>query len=259
VTGRGKPRRRRGRGRSGQLTYYPAWPEPETPEPAPPPRGDPLHGYTIAGIHAAARLAANSARGWLAADYHDQYEAAWYGICEHLLEAATRPAHHDLVRAGQDAVNRMVHDELHHAGFFKYKNHGTAYGPGSMPAFIKFWNNPVHPPSPEDVIETRALAAIWRCLTARQQQALAALAACEDYGTAAQAMGISDGTFRTLIKQGRQRFLALWHEGESPSRIWRIDKRTGRRQDVTPEHAAAREAYRLQAAARRARGQEAAA
>lgn len=124
----------------------------------------------------------------------------------------------------------MVHDELHHAGFFKYKNHGTAYGPGSMPAFIKFWNNPVHPPSPEDVIEARALAAIWRCLTARQQQALAALAAYEDYGTAAQAMGISDGTFRTLIKQGRQRFLALWHEGERPSRIWRIDKRTGRLQ-----------------------------
>src|SRR5487761_1473652 len=147
---RGKPRRRRGRGRSGQLTYW-AQPEPEPQTESAPRHGrEPLHGYTIAEIHQAARLAANSARGWLAADYLDQYEAAWFGICEYLLLADEPPQHYELIRAGQQAVNGHVYGEMHHAGFYKYKNNGAQHGPGSMPAFIKFWNNPWHAPSPEE-------------------------------------------------------------------------------------------------------------
>src|SRR5262249_12943901 len=189
---------------------------------------------------------------WFAAAYHDQYEAAWYGICERLLEADEQPEHHELIRAGQDAVNRLVNGELHHAGFFKYKTCGTAYGPGSMPGFVKFWNNPVRLLPPDDVIEVRALAAIWANLKEREQQALAALAVYEDYAAAAQAMGVTPGTFRGLIKRGRQAFLTLWHEGETPSRIWRADKRTGRRPVSDPAELERRAQYAARARQRRA-------
>jgi hypothetical protein len=50
--------------------------------------------------------------------------------------------------------------------------------------------------------------------------AFLALAAHGDYATAAQAVGYPYGSFSCLISQARAEFFALWHEAETPSRLW---------------------------------------
>ncbi len=45
-----------------------------------------------------------------------------------------------------------------------------------------------------------------------------------DYAKAAEAAGYSYATFTGLIGEARTAFLALWHEGETPSRLWAADK-----------------------------------
>ena len=213
------------------------------------------YGYTLTDIHSLTKLAVNTAKGWLAMDYTDLMEAAWFGIVEHLHTAEHWPPRHDLIRAGQQAVNALVKDEMHHAGYFKYKT-ATGYGPGSMPAFVKFWFAH-HAQSPEaGVVERAALEQIWASLTDRQRDAFAALAAHNDYVLAADALGIEPQTYRALIGRARKAFFALWHEGEAPSRIWRPDRRVERRETADPVELERRARY---AAQKRAERQERAA
>jgi hypothetical protein len=75
------------------------------------------------------------------------------------------------------------------------------------------------------VIERVALWQIWAMLRPLHQMALLALAAHGDYARAAQATGHTYASFTGLISSARAEFLALWHEGEAPSRIWATDKR----------------------------------
>jgi hypothetical protein len=65
---------------------------------------------------------------------------------------------------------------------------------------------------------------IWAALRPLHQLAFLALAAHADYAQAAQAAGYPYSTFTALISQARAEFLALWHEGQQPSRIWATDK-----------------------------------
>ena len=189
------------------------------------------HGYTLTDLHRLTKLAVNTARAWLAMDYTDLMEAAWFGICEHLMTAEHWPPRHDLVRAGQAAINALVRDELHTYGFYKRDAYA---GAGSMPAFAKFWWNP-HATSPESrVVERVTLAQIWPALTPRQREAFTALAAHGDYLLAAESLGIEPQTFRSLLGRARREFLALWHEGEKPSRMWGTDRRVYRRETTDP-------------------------
>jgi hypothetical protein len=94
-----------------------------------------------------------------------------------------------------------------------------------MPRFYAYWN-PAHAPSPEArVTERHALAQIWPLLRPSEQRALTALAMTGDYEKGAAAAGVATSTFHVLISTGRRRFLAAWHEHETPSRIWRTDRR----------------------------------
>jgi hypothetical protein len=209
------------------------------------------HGYTLTDIHSLTKLAVNTAKGWLAMDYTDLMEAAWFGIVEHLHAAEHWPPRHDLIRAGQQAVNALVKDEMHHAGFFKYKT-TTGYGPGSMPAFVKFWFAH-HAQSPESgVVERAALAQVWAALTARQREAFAALAAHGDYVLAAAALDIELSTYMGLINRARKAFFALWHEGETPpTRIWRAGRSVMRRDTTDPVELERRARYAEQKRAQR--------
>jgi hypothetical protein len=212
-------------------------------------------GYTLTDIHRLTKLAVNTAKGWLATDYTDLMEAAWFGIVEHLHTAEHWPPRHDLVRAGQDAVNALVHDEMHHAGFFKYKT-TTGYGPGSMPAFVKFWYNaPARSPESR-IVERVTLAQIWPMLTVRQREAFTALAVHGDYVLAAESLGIEPQTFRALLGRARREFLALWHEGEEPSRMWGTDRRVVRHETTDPVELARRARDAKKARERRAQRQQ---
>lgn len=207
-------------------------------------------GYTLTDIHRLTKLAANTAKGWLATDYTDLMEAAWFGIVEHLHTAEHWPPHYDLVRAGQQAVNSLVTDEMHHAGYFKYKT-TSAYGPFSMPAFVTFWSTPPTTIEPR-IIERTALTQIWPALTTRQREALTALAVHGDYVLAAESLGIEPQTFRSLLGRARREFFALWHEGEEPSRMWGTDRRVARRETTNPVELARRARDAKKARERRA-------
>lgn len=187
------------------------------------------HGYTLTDLHSLTKLAVNTAKGWLAMDYTDLMEAAWFGITEHLIAAEHWPPRHDLIRAGQQAVNKLVADEMHHAGYFKYKYRRDLDqgGPGTMPAFVKFWTHHAVASPESRVVERVTLAQIWPSLTPRQREALTALAAHGDYMLAAESLGIEPQTYRALLGRARREFFTLWHEHEVPSRQWGTDRRVG--------------------------------
>jgi DNA-directed RNA polymerase specialized sigma24 family protein len=187
------------------------------------------HGYTLDHLHVLAKMAVN--RAWSrAADYVERLEAAWFGVAEHLSAAASRPQSWDLIHAGRVAVDQMIDADL--------RQHGTRLrdpyeGPESARNYWRYWwDQAVPAPSCENrVVERQALRQIWPLLSARHREALAALAAYQDYQLAAASMGITTGTFQVHISRARRAFLAYWHEGEKPSRTWGTDRRRGNNRD----------------------------
>lgn len=185
-----------------------------------------FHGYTLTSLNRITRYAV--LRGYLrtSGTIADQLETAWHAIVEALCEAETAPTAGQLITTARAALSAAYRDELHHHGYIQ---NDVAAGREAMPGFQKYWNTG---PSgvPEDrIVEKTALAQIWDQLNPSEQQALEALAATGDYQKAAAAVGKKQATFNVLVRNGRMRFLAAWHEGEAPSRMWRTDRRVGSR------------------------------
>lgn len=67
------------------------------------------------------------------------------------------------------------------------------------------------------MIERIAVAQIWDSFPERHRTLIAALAATDDYGQAAAALGRPRQTYVTLLSHARRAFRELWHEGETPS------------------------------------------
>ena len=222
MKGSGKARRRRGRRRSGELTYYA--PEQENaPAPAPEPRPDALRGWTVAGIQVlASTVTARHRHWWPAGDIADQHAAAWDGITMHLLTAAGQPSRQDLLGAGLRELARHVSGDRRHKGAGNHN--GTANAGAKFAAYWDWHSGPVPDPA-EGVTSRLAVRQILAALAPRQREALTALAAYGDYQLAAAAMGCATGTFETHVTRARRAFRVLWHEGETPSRQWRKDKR----------------------------------
>jgi len=105
---------------------------------------------------------------------------------------------------------------------------------GTVDGFERYWRSAAssHPGPEPAVIDRVALAQIWPRLRAEHQQVLAALAIHDDYGLAAQSLGISRSWFITRLGAARRAFLRLWHEGEPPSRPWANDWRGTRTTDL---------------------------
>lgn len=204
-----------------QRPFY-AYPSEAPPEAVPveAPVDDPHSvkwGYNLADLDKLARIAVSRslARG---GNYQDRYEAAWAGIAETLCTAGAMPDRADLIAAGWRAVTVHVQSEAHHRGYsFEAK--------GPLVRFEQYWTpRPTHSPE-RRIVEKYALSAIIPKLSPRQWEAIKVLAATEDYALAAQAMGLSDKSFRVQLSQARRTFLKWWHEGETPSTIWRTDRR----------------------------------
>lgn len=189
-----------------------------------------LHGYTLADLDGlASRVVRNNMHWWPAGDRRDQHDTAWEGIAERLCSALQRPAERDLLEAGRMALAREVRDQVRHRGD---RRDGTNDGT----RFAAYWNWATgHAPSPEGpAVERVALRQVLAALTARQQDALAALALHGDYWKAAAHLGIENQSFRALVSRARRDFYRLWWEHEAPPRIRQAGRRAQRYETGDP-------------------------
>lgn len=180
-----------------------------------------LHGYYLPDLDRLARAGVRGARsGPGRAD--DWYRAAWDAIVDALVDAGTHPSEGLLVHAARYAVERAWGVERHH--------HGIASIGGPAPKFAVYWLGLSGPaPSPEErVVERVALGQIWAQLTDLDREALTVLAATNSMRASAALLDLRYHTYGERVRAARARALALWHEGETPSRIWRRDRRERR-------------------------------
>jgi Helix-turn-helix domain len=180
------------------------------------------HGYTIAEVSRLSMRAVRRERWHQAADFDDRLEVAWHAIIEHIYTAAEPPAERDVMYAGWRAIGELVSSDYQ----FRGHNRQDRYA-GTIAGFERYWWTTARAtPGPEErVTERVALGQIWPLLRPLHREVLTALAAHEDYGLAAAALGKSRKTFTTQVGEARRAFLELWHQGEAPSRPWGYDRR----------------------------------
>jgi hypothetical protein len=181
------------------------------------------HGYTLDSLTRLAHFAARRKRWEHDTELPIRYEVAFSAMAEHLYCANVPPAVGELIEAGWRAITE--HGSAYRQ--FLGRAHDGPAGPGKK--FERYWRHVAAPEdSPEEKVTERiALAQIWPCLRPSYREAFAALAAHEDYQRAADALGLTYATFKCRISAGRKEFLALWHQGETPSRPWVRDRRAG--------------------------------
>jgi hypothetical protein len=181
------------------------------------------YGYTLDTLTRLAHYAARHGRYDHDVELPVRYEVAWAAVAEHLYAVGERPTPGELIRAGWLAIRHHGESERQFLG----RAHDGPAGPGRH--FERYWRAVAAPAdSPEDkVIERIALAQIWPRLRPSSRDAFAALAVHGDYRRAAESLEIGYKTFVGRISDGRREFLALWHDGEQPSRPWVRDRRAG--------------------------------
>jgi hypothetical protein len=185
------------------------------------------HGYTVAQLRSICLGLLNRQTWYHSVDFvsfDQRLEVAWHAIIEHLYASDQPPSPREMMQAASRAVNQDVQGTRQFHG----RNAHGRYAGTTIKGFERYWWFTASPaPGPENkVTERLALAQIWPRLHPRHQQVLTALAAHGDHGRAAAALGISRRLFTARLSDARQAFLNLWHEGESPSRVWCTGKTT---------------------------------
>lgn len=186
------------------------------------------HGYSLNAIDRLARTAAACAPGGRILDPSDRYHAAWSAIAETLATATEPPTRSDLFAAGANAVSRAGQDYRHTWGMTRT----WASSEGDIAGYRRYWELARRTTaSPEEpVVDRTALTQIWPCLSLTHQQVLWALAVHDgDHRAAATSLGKTLLTYRSHLKNARAAYRALWHEHETPSRMWGKSGQQGRR------------------------------
>jgi hypothetical protein len=209
-------------------TYYPdreptfaEKPRPETPFTDP----DPAvirYGYTLRDLDQLTHGAMIADR-LLALDYADRRDIAWSAIAEHLCTVDTAPTRNELIRVGWQAIYHDVRSGYRQRGYREGER--AEGGAPTMPRFAQFWGARVTPSHEDRVVERIAADQVLATLTATYRDAITALALTEDYLKAANLLDINYTAFTMRIRTARQQILALWHEGETPHRTRRTDRR----------------------------------
>lgn len=150
-------------------------------------------------------------------DARDRYETAWSAISEAILTADDPPSVWDLRWAGVKAIQLMDREER--------RQHGLNRDNDGAEGFWRYWFPGVTSPPEGRIVDRLASAQIWDELRPVHQSVLLALAAHDDRESAAAACGKTSQTFNSHLRGARRAFLALWHEGEEPSRFWGKDDR----------------------------------
>ncbi|PSL00103.1 hypothetical protein CLV63_102229 [Murinocardiopsis flavida] len=195
----------------------------------PRPRFDVLvaHGYTASQVNALSVFAARECNWVNGMEMTHRALTAWSAIAEHLQLAPLRPEETELIAIGWKAIKTQHHHDL--------KTRGLAGKDKALlsRAFVRYWNSVSAPTySPEDMIVDRlALAQIWRALLPTQREVLHALADYEDRHVAARALGMSTAAFGSALNRARYAFFELWHQHETPSKMWGADRPGSRHQN----------------------------
>jgi hypothetical protein len=176
-------------------------------------------GYSFRELHQIAARATIYCRWGDRFGFPERFEIAWAGVVDHLAGCDEPPGSFDLYKAGMRAIGRASNKELREHGITRGSN-----GLQAMPSFDAYWAHKTSPAADAAVVDRLAVWQIWPMLRPLHQMAFLALAAHGDYAQAADAVGYPYSSFTTLISQARAAFLELWHEGETPSRIWAADK-----------------------------------
>ena len=196
----------------------------------PPPRADdPVgHGYTAFQVVRLAVWAARECRWVDAMDPVHRAETAWEAITEHLHLVHERPEETELIAIGWKAMKAQHYQDL------KVRGLGGKDKALLSRAFVRYWTSasaPAH--SHEDhIVDRLALAQIWAALKPAHREVLIALAEHEDRRSAERSLNMDPAAFTRTLGRARRAFLALWHEGETPSLLWGYDRPGARHQNV---------------------------
>lgn len=181
---------------------------------------DELHGWTLEDIDVLARMCLLRTFGVVRGTTADRYSAAWHAIAAAICEAGATPDRTDLLRIGADAAR----DEWR--GLLRHHGRDTDKGVGVRPSFVRYWTRPASGDPAGGVVDRVALRQIWPLLSAADRVVLTAEAiAFGDQVAAAAALGITKANYQYRLSRARGAFLARWHDGERPSRIWRPSPR----------------------------------
>jgi DNA-directed RNA polymerase specialized sigma24 family protein len=189
--------------------------------PLPRPQADePLrHGYTVMHVNQLAMQAVRALRWARYLDGHECLSAAHHAIIEHLYTCQDHPDDTVLIGAGMRAASRLRATELTQHGL---RNHTGTTGP-RFELYWQFATAPVRP-ADEDATERAAFWQIWRALDPGHRDTFTARAESASPTEAAQRLGVSRRLYHDRIRRARQQFLLLWHEGQTPSQPWRLDR-----------------------------------
>lgn len=186
------------------------------------------HGYAMDDLDRLARIASLRAFGGRTLDPSDCYETAWGAIAEHLATADDPPTSSQLIATGTTAINRAGQDHRHTWGMART----WASSEGDIAGYRRYWELDRRVAgSPEDpVVDRTALRQIWPALSLTHRQVLYALAIHDgDHQAAADSLGKTLLTYRSHLRAARAAYRALWHEHETPSRMWGKSGQQGRR------------------------------
>jgi transcriptional regulator with XRE-family HTH domain len=158
--------------------------------------------------------------GQSGAAFEDRYDTAWAIVAEYLYTCAEPPSDELLIGVGSNGVRREQRADLRSWGW-------TTADEGGVRATVGFetywWQSASVTRSPEErIVDALALQQILPALADQDREVLVALAAHEySIPKAARALDLTVGAMTGRVNRARDRFLALWHEHESPTRKWR--------------------------------------
>lgn len=184
------------------------------------------HGYSLDDLDRLARIATVRAFSARLLDPTDRYEIAWGAIVEALAAAAEPIPGGLLVMTGATAINRAGQDYRHTWGMSR-----DWYSvEGDVRAYQRYWELARQPMSSHEdaVVDRLALRQIWPRLSPTHQRVLMAFAIHGTHAAAAASLGKKLVTYRTHLKDARADFRRLWHEHETPSRMWGRSGERGR-------------------------------
>lgn len=191
------------------------------------------HGYTLDDLNRIARtVVVANAQWWRGADRHQQANLAFSAIAEHLYMADHQPDERELHAAGTRALVEDAKAYRHHHGLRDGGNGLT----GEAPRFAAFWYEPPSDPWEDRLLDRIAVEQIMPMLDEPLMQAVAALAALEDYALAADALELKYPTLTARINRGRKQFCRYWYAPETAPVGRGTDRRVGSRNAVERTH-----------------------